>query len=242
MSRGLEWVLKRLKTTQNARAGGVSKTVLTKKWSETGSGTKYVMNWQTHTVAVVRVTSNVWLKVLSTMAKCIRHREYTLPWGLIKFSESKCTNCALNTTLPLQKVKKIETTPLKCPIICFLKRSPTLIWQLFSMIFSGHTNRMLNVYRLMETTLMTLICVSPSRIWGNSTGGRQAWNFWPSVSLLAATSLNAIEISSQTLKTFRFVLKARCPNWTASITYRRTKRPAKFSIMCADTIKASMRG
>ena len=155
MTHGLEWVLKRLKSTRNARAGGVTKTVLTKRWSGMGSGTRFVMNWQTHTVGVERVTSNVWLKVLSTMARCIRHRGCTLPWGLMKFSESKCTNCALNTTLNLKTLKKIETSPLKCPILYFLKRSPTLICLLSSMMSFGHTSQMPNVYRLTETTLMT---------------------------------------------------------------------------------------
>ena len=72
-------MLKRLKSTRNATASGVMKKVLIDRLSRTDSGTKSVMNWLIGTGAVERVTSNVWLKELCTMAKCIRHRECTLP-------------------------------------------------------------------------------------------------------------------------------------------------------------------
>ena len=77
ISHGLESVLKRLKSTQNFTASGVTKKVLIERLSETGSGTRSVMNWQISIVAVERVTSNAWLKALSTMARCIRHKGCT---------------------------------------------------------------------------------------------------------------------------------------------------------------------
>jgi hypothetical protein len=155
MSQGLGWVLHRHKSTRDAMASGVMTKVLIKRWSGTDSGTRSVMNWHISTVVVKRVTLNVSLKELSTMARCIRHRGCTLPWGLMSYSESKCTNCARYTTLNLKPVYKIVSNPLKSPILYSLKRCPTSIWRLSSMMFSGYTSRIPNAYKSMETTLMT---------------------------------------------------------------------------------------